>query len=64
MTVASPCIQQCKLDSAGQYCLGCRRSLDEIKAWSSSSDAAKHAVWQRLARLPPSAPANSTNSTN
>ncbi|MBM5572678.1 MULTISPECIES: DUF1289 domain-containing protein [Deefgea] len=52
MSVASPCINQCQLDSRREYCQGCLRTLDEIRAWSSSSDQEKHAVWKRLGRQP------------
>ncbi|WP_035054647.1 cysteine-rich CWC family protein [Andreprevotia chitinilytica] len=49
--VPSPCIGQCALD-AGQTCTGCRRTIDEIAAWSQMSEAGKFAVWQRLLALP------------
>lgn len=48
--VASPCINVCRLDPATGCCLGCRRSLDEIAAWSALDDGARRAVWARLAR--------------
>jgi predicted Fe-S protein YdhL (DUF1289 family) len=34
MTIASPCISQ-----------GCRRTIEEIIAWSSMEDGAKQQVW-------------------
>jgi predicted Fe-S protein YdhL (DUF1289 family) len=35
-------------------CHGCRRTLDEIAAWSRMSDADKRSVWQQLpGREPP-----------
>ncbi len=30
---ASPCIGVCSIDEASGFCLGCQRSLDEIKGW-------------------------------
>lgn len=48
----SPCIKQCRLDDAGQTCLGCRRTLDEIAGWSHFGEAEKQAVWARLLALP------------
>jgi hypothetical protein len=36
--VLSPCIGVCTLDADG-CCEGCRRTLDEITAWSRMSDA-------------------------
>ncbi|MEO2215909.1 cysteine-rich CWC family protein [Chromobacterium vaccinii] len=48
----SPCIGVCRLDDSGQVCTGCRRTLDEIAAWSSYSKEQKEQVWQRLLALP------------
>lgn len=48
-TVSSPCVSICVLDATGQQCLGCERTLEEIAAWSSMSDAARRAVIARLA---------------
>lgn len=33
ITVVSPCIGVCQLNDAGDYCLGCHRTTDEIGAW-------------------------------
>jgi uncharacterized protein len=56
--VASPCTNVCRLDPATGWCLGCRRSLDEIATWSALDDAARRAVWARLPqRVLPTAPA-------
>ncbi|MBZ4200972.1 MAG: DUF1289 domain-containing protein [Methylotenera sp.] len=30
---ASPCIGVCAIDDSSGFCLGCQRSLDEIKGW-------------------------------
>lgn len=46
--VASPCISVCKMDEARGLCVGCMRTLDEIAAWSTMTDAARLAVWQTL----------------
>jgi predicted Fe-S protein YdhL (DUF1289 family) len=46
--VASPCISVCKMDKARGLCVGCMRTLDEIAAWSTMTDAARLAVWQTL----------------
>lgn len=50
-TVASPCVKLCKLDDSGRYCTGCRRTLDEIRGWSSASDEQKQAALDRIATL-------------
>ena len=47
-TPPSPCIGVCQLASDGGTCTGCGRTLDEIGAWSSASDAYKLAVWRRI----------------
>jgi predicted Fe-S protein YdhL (DUF1289 family) len=41
--VESPCIKVCQLD-AQSVCVGCGRTLAEIAAWSSMTDAARSAV--------------------
>jgi len=47
--VPSPCISVCSMDATRGLCSGCLRTLDEIAAWSTLDDAAKLAVWRRLA---------------
>ncbi len=39
--VASPCVRLCCLDNS-DICVGCFRSLDEIKAWSQADDNMRH----------------------
>ena len=46
--VPSPCINVCRISAATGLCEGCRRTLDEIAAWSRLSDADKRAVWALL----------------
>ena len=48
-TVPSPCISVCRLDEATGYCLGCRRSIDEIRDWIIMTPDQKKAVLARLA---------------
>jgi hypothetical protein len=45
------------MDPATGWCLGCRRTIDEIAAWSRLTDAERLAVWRRLGERPPAAPA-------
>lgn len=45
-TIKSPCIRNCCLDES-DICLGCCRSLDEIKKWQASSDVEKKAILKR-----------------
>jgi predicted Fe-S protein YdhL (DUF1289 family) len=46
--VASPCIGVCELDAATSTCRGCKRTVAEIQAWPTSSDADKRRILQRL----------------
>ena len=48
--VASPCIDICRIDARSGWCEGCQRSLAEIAAWGTLSDAQKRAVLGELAR--------------
>jgi len=36
------------MDAQTGYCEGCLRTLDEIRLWSSASDADKRAVWAAI----------------
>lgn len=47
--VPSPCIDVCRIDERSGWCLGCRRTIDEIAAWGTMSDDHKRAVWRQLA---------------
>jgi predicted Fe-S protein YdhL (DUF1289 family) len=44
----SPCTKVCVMDAAGGYCLGCWRTLAEIAAWPSMTDAEQRAVATQL----------------
>ena len=54
--IPSPCISVCRMDEDSNLCQGCFRSLDEIRAWSVSTDVQKKAIWrtieQRLSNAP------------
>ena len=41
MTVLSPCINICQIDSESQLCLGCKRNVEEITNWLNMSDSEK-----------------------
>ena len=45
----SPCTKVCVMDSDDRYCMGCRRTLNEIARWGEMADAERAAV---LAQLP------------
>ena len=42
-SVASPCIRHCCLNDK-DVCMGCFRTLDEIKDWQSKTDSEKIAI--------------------
>jgi len=47
-SVASPCIAVCQMDADNRYCIGCRRSVDEIRDWMIMTAAEKQAVLAKL----------------
>ncbi|MFB6167908.1 MAG: DUF1289 domain-containing protein [Halobellus sp.] len=47
--VESPCVDRCALDEEG-VCLGCGRTMAEIRRWASLSTAERRAVVDRVAR--------------
>jgi uncharacterized protein len=46
--VPSPCINVCKMNPDTQWCDGCLRTIDEIRAWSKLDDDSKRAIWAEL----------------
>jgi predicted Fe-S protein YdhL (DUF1289 family) len=53
MTVRSPCTNVCRIDRRSGWCDGCRRTVDEIMAWPTASEAEQRAI---LAELPKRVP--------
>jgi uncharacterized protein len=50
--IVSPCIDVCDVDSTGQYCIGCGRSMAEIAAWLAMTAAQRQVIMAELpARL-------------
>lgn len=53
-TLPSPCANICRLDATEQWCLGCLRTLEELRQWGSADAATQRRIWQRiLARIAP-----------
>lgn len=50
MSIASPCINICRMSAATGLCEGCLRSLDEIARWSRSEDAEKQRILELVAQ--------------
>lgn len=48
-SVPSPCVAICQMDEANRFCIGCGRSLDEIREWIIMTAEEKRAVLARLA---------------
>lgn len=46
--VPSPCVSVCRMTPDRSLCQGCYRTLDELRAWSGSSDAYKRSVWREV----------------
>lgn len=42
----SPCIKKCWMENG--YCLGCKRSLDEITDWSMYSNKEREYIMEEL----------------
>ena len=47
-SVPSPCIMVCQVDDATGCCIGCYRSIDEIREWPILSADEKRAVLARI----------------
>jgi predicted Fe-S protein YdhL (DUF1289 family) len=46
---ASPCVSVCQMDPMTGYCVGCLRTIDEIRDWIISTPDERHKI---LAELP------------
>ena len=55
MSIASPCIDVCRMDAKSGLCEGCLRTLDDIAGWAAATDETKTlilaAIAQRRARI-------------
>lgn len=50
MSIASPCINICRMSATTGLCEGCFRSLDEIARWSRHDDAEKRRILELVAQ--------------
>lgn len=48
-TIPSPCIAVCQVDDAAGHCIGCFRSLDEIREWPIMTADQKTETLTRIA---------------
>lgn len=56
MSVASPCINVCRMSERTGLCEGCLRTIDEIAGWSRLDDESKAQVWMLIAQRRESLP--------
>ncbi|MBI1206473.1 MAG: DUF1289 domain-containing protein [Azospirillum sp.] len=55
ISLEDPCMRLCRFDDAG-WCLGCRRSRAEVKAWKRLPDQDKARINRRILPLIAAAP--------
>ena len=48
--IPSPCISVCRMSEDRSHCLGCLRTIPEIRAWAQADSAERLAIWARLAQ--------------
>jgi uncharacterized protein len=48
--VPSPCVSVCRMDELREFCVGCSRTLEELRQWRSMGNEDKKAVWARIAQ--------------
>lgn len=48
-SIASPCISVCQIDNATDSCIGCFRSIDEIREWPIMTAEEKTQTLERVA---------------
>jgi predicted Fe-S protein YdhL (DUF1289 family) len=50
MSVASPCVNVCRMNERSGLCEGCLRTIDEIALWSQLDDETKREVLALIAQ--------------
>lgn len=50
MSIASPCINVCRMDAKSGLCEGCLRTVDEIAGWAAAPDAQKLLILDAIAQ--------------
>jgi predicted Fe-S protein YdhL (DUF1289 family) len=46
--IKSPCIRECIFDEESDVCTGCLRTIKELRAWRTMTDAEKQDVLDRI----------------
>ena len=62
-SASSPCISICRLDDDGVYCVGCLRTLDEVRRWPRLDEAGRRLILDRIREAEGSAPAPGSDGT-
>lgn len=44
MAVESPCIDVCRFDGKTGFCIGCLRTLPEVREWKKMTDHKRHLI--------------------
>ncbi len=47
-SVASPCTSVCQMDDLTQLCIGCHRTIDEIRDWVIMTRDEKHGLLEAI----------------
>ena len=48
--IPSPCISVCRMSEDRSHCVGCFRTIPEIRAWAQADSAERLAIWAALAQ--------------
>ncbi|WP_350333679.1 DUF1289 domain-containing protein [Coralliovum pocilloporae] len=48
MSIVSPCVKLCAIETSSGLCAGCQRTMDEIRRWSSMSHDERLQVMEAL----------------
>lgn len=46
--IPSPCVNVCRMDTGSGLCEGCFRTIEDIREWGRSDDAAKKVMWGQI----------------
>jgi predicted Fe-S protein YdhL (DUF1289 family) len=49
---STPCVNQCRIERPAEICVGCRRTLAEIRAWKNMSETERLAIMRALSSRP------------
>lgn len=44
----SPCISVCRMDDDRSHCVGCLRTLEELRQWGKADAATQRGIWQAV----------------